>query len=174
MCLKSNHLCCESVLFHLCHFFLQDAICQSGEVLEGPGINTWGDWSSWWLAVLYYYFNVKHCLQRPLQFRFHYFSFLYLKYFDKILKLNCFSFQDLLPSRSFRLWPSNQGPLTPGWPCLGRRCWSHRHQTTVLSNLNFAKNWLNWNTNFKWQQKIWCSFSCRSYNTQHIWEVRIH
>jgi len=24
-----------------------DAVCQSGEVLEGPGINQWGDWSSW-------------------------------------------------------------------------------------------------------------------------------
>ncbi len=25
----------------------QDGICQSGEILEGTGINQWGDWSSW-------------------------------------------------------------------------------------------------------------------------------
>ena len=24
-----------------------DAICQSEEILEGSGINIWGDWSSW-------------------------------------------------------------------------------------------------------------------------------
>ena len=24
-----------------------DSSCQSGEILEGNGVNTWGDWSSW-------------------------------------------------------------------------------------------------------------------------------